>query len=111
MEGWINGGRGFQGRFYPSGRQRVVIGRTYKSLTRQITRQEPSATRQVFIRHCFLQGWIVLPRRGGIDLENASSTRINCFVISQALRSIARQKEIAVGLRGKFGSVPRQNRV
>ena len=67
MEGWINGGRGFQGRFYPSDRQRVVIGRTYKSLTRQITRQEPSATRQVFIRHCFLQGWIVLPRRGGID--------------------------------------------
>jgi hypothetical protein len=32
-----------------------VIGRTYKSWTRQITRQEPSATRQVFVCDCFFE--------------------------------------------------------
>jgi len=37
MEWW-----GFEGWFYPSTRQRCVISVTYKSPTRQITRQEPS---------------------------------------------------------------------
>jgi len=37
---------GLQGVFYPSGRQRYVISMTYRSSTRQITRQEASATRQ-----------------------------------------------------------------
>jgi hypothetical protein len=36
----------FQGSFYPSTRQHSLFGSTYKSLTRQITRQEASATRQ-----------------------------------------------------------------
>jgi leucyl-tRNA synthetase len=43
-------GWAFQGVFYPSGRQRWAIGRTYKSLTRQITRQKASGTRQEFLR-------------------------------------------------------------
>jgi hypothetical protein len=38
---------GFQGQFYPSTRQRCFFGSTYKSSTRQVTRQKPSATRQV----------------------------------------------------------------
>jgi hypothetical protein len=38
---------GFQGMFYPSGRQQCVFRGAYKSLTRQITRQKPSGTRQV----------------------------------------------------------------
>src|SRR6266481_2085169 len=37
---------GLQGVFYPSGRQRYVISMTYRSSTRQITRQEASGTRQ-----------------------------------------------------------------
>jgi len=36
----------FQGVFYPSGRQRCAFAGAYKSPTRQITRQKPSATRQ-----------------------------------------------------------------
>jgi hypothetical protein len=38
--------QGFPGWFYPSTRQRCVFGSTYKSSTRQITRQKASATRQ-----------------------------------------------------------------
>jgi hypothetical protein len=37
---------GFQGIIYPSTRQRSWFGRTYKSSTRQVSRQEASATRQ-----------------------------------------------------------------
>ena len=36
--------------FYPSGRQRCGLSSSYKSSTRQITRQEPSMTRQVAYR-------------------------------------------------------------
>jgi hypothetical protein len=36
----------FQGVFYPSIRQHFVIGSTYKSPTRQVTRQGASGTRQ-----------------------------------------------------------------
>ena len=39
-----------QGVFYPSGRQRWAIAGTYKSLTRQVTRQKPSTTRQVRLK-------------------------------------------------------------
>src|SRR5215475_678096 len=35
-----------QGLFYPSGRQRCVFGRAYRSLSRQITREKVSASRQ-----------------------------------------------------------------
>ena len=45
---WIDGKGGFQGWFYPSTRQRCEFGSTYKSSTRQVTRQEASVTRQVF---------------------------------------------------------------
>src|SRR6266850_3646776 len=39
-----------QGWFYPSTRQRCVFRRTYKSSTRQVTRQEPSTSRQRAVR-------------------------------------------------------------
>ena len=42
----VGGGVGFQGVFYPSGRQRCAFAGTYKSSTRQVSRQEASGSRQ-----------------------------------------------------------------
>ena len=44
MNGWQGA---LQGWFYPSTRQRCLFGSIYRSQTRQVTRQKPSATRQV----------------------------------------------------------------
>ena len=42
----VGGGVGFPGVFYPSGRQRCGFAGTYKSSTRQVSRQEASGSRQ-----------------------------------------------------------------
>jgi len=49
--------QGFPGVFYPSTRQPFVIASTYKSSTRQVTRQQPSPTRQVFVRRYCRKGF------------------------------------------------------
>jgi hypothetical protein len=58
--------------FYPSGRQRCVIGRSCRSSTRQVTRQKASGTRQVFVRRSlFHSSHGLLVTAGWEDYANA----------------------------------------